>query len=245
MKVNVGETKMMAFKRGEITTKCDILIEGEKGEQVKKFVYLGSPFINDDKHDRDIGRRMNAINKVNGALLAIMNSKSVSRQVSPAIHNGVLIPTLMYGSESWVWQKKNKSRINAVEMRSLRSTCGVFRKDKCRKGDVRERCVLKEDAVTTVEKGMLRWFGHLERMNERRIMKQIYRGNVCDVNVDKGCPRKFYANHIGGILKKGQSLSTRNRRACMKRLMDVSEAREACKDRTMRKSVVFVYPSRK
>ncbi|GBP83147.1 hypothetical protein EVAR_66905_1 [Eumeta japonica] len=39
--------------------------------------------------------RVNAGNEVNGALLAIMNSKSVSRQARLAIHNGVLIFTLM------------------------------------------------------------------------------------------------------------------------------------------------------
>ncbi|GBP67710.1 hypothetical protein EVAR_40481_1 [Eumeta japonica] len=33
----------------------------------------------------------------------------------------------VYGNESWVHQKKNDSRINALEMRSLRSMCGVSR----------------------------------------------------------------------------------------------------------------------
>ncbi|GBP51225.1 hypothetical protein EVAR_85437_1 [Eumeta japonica] len=36
-----------------------------------------------------------------------------------------------------------------------------------------------------------------------------------------------------GILKKGQILNIRNRGARMKRLIDVSEAREICKDRTV------------
>ncbi|GBP84055.1 hypothetical protein EVAR_67654_1 [Eumeta japonica] len=57
----------------------------------------------------------------------------------------------MYGSESWVWQKKKESRINEVEMRSLRSMCGVSRKDRCRNSDVRERCGLKKVVVTRVE----------------------------------------------------------------------------------------------
>ncbi|GBP00572.1 hypothetical protein EVAR_76870_1 [Eumeta japonica] len=57
----------------------------------------------------DIERRVNVRNKANGALLAIMNSKSASRQARLAILNGVLIPMLTYGSEMWVWQKKNKS----------------------------------------------------------------------------------------------------------------------------------------
>ncbi|GBP54495.1 Outer dense fiber protein 3-like protein 2 [Eumeta japonica] len=125
MKVNVGKTKVME---------------------------LESLFINDGKYDRDIERRVNAGNKMNGALLAIMNSKSVSRRARLATHNGVLIPTLMYSSECWVWQKKNESRINAVEMRSLRSRYGVSRKDRCRNSDVTERCGLKEHVVTRVER---------------------------------------------------------------------------------------------
>ncbi|GBP32165.1 hypothetical protein EVAR_80933_1 [Eumeta japonica] len=177
---------------------------------------------------------MNAGNKANGALLVIVNRKSVFKQARLAIHNGVPIPTLMYGSESWVWQKKNESRINAVEMRSLRSICGVSRKDRCRNSDVRERCGLKENVVTRVEGGMLRWFGHLERVNESKLTKQ--NANVCDGKVSKGRPRKSYAGHIGGVFKKGQILSTPNRRACMKRLMDVSEGKEICKARTVWKS---------
>ncbi|GBP77837.1 hypothetical protein EVAR_34380_1 [Eumeta japonica] len=102
MNVNVGKTKVMVFERDESTTECDIIIEGEKVEQVKEFVYLGSLFTNNGKHDRGIERRVNARNKANRALLAIVNSKTVSRQPRLAIHNGLLILTLVYGSESWV-----------------------------------------------------------------------------------------------------------------------------------------------
>ncbi|GBP00240.1 hypothetical protein EVAR_859_1 [Eumeta japonica] len=80
-----------------------------------------------------------------------MNGKNVSQQARLAIHNGVLIPTLLCGSENWVWQGKTENRIYAVEMRSVRSMCGVFRRDRCRNSDVIERCGLKEDEVTGVE----------------------------------------------------------------------------------------------
>ncbi|GBP28868.1 hypothetical protein EVAR_24544_1 [Eumeta japonica] len=63
-------------------------------------------------------------------------------------------------------------------MRSLCSTCGVSRKDRYRNSDVREWCGLKEDAVTEVERGMLRWIGHLERMNESSFTKLIYGANA-------------------------------------------------------------------
>ncbi|GBP66746.1 hypothetical protein EVAR_28613_1 [Eumeta japonica] len=142
------------FERGEKTTKCDILIEGEKVKQVKEFVYLGTLFTNDGKHHRDIERRVNAENKANEALLAVL-----------AVHNEVLILTLMYYSGSWVWLKKNESRINAVEMQSLHSMCGVSLKDRCRNSDLKDRCRLRKDVVTRVERGK---FGD-ERANENGV----------------------------------------------------------------------------
>ncbi|GBO98942.1 hypothetical protein EVAR_342_1 [Eumeta japonica] len=100
MKVKVDKIKVMAFKRDQTTTESLILIEDEKVEQVKEFVHLGSLFTNYDKNY--IERKVNAGNKVIEALFVISNSKSVSRQAPKAIHKRVLIPALVYGSESWV-----------------------------------------------------------------------------------------------------------------------------------------------
>ena len=57
----------------------------------------------------------------NGALKTIIAHKNMSTEAKMALHNGVLVPTLMYGSEAWTWQKKDETKLNAVEMRSQKN----------------------------------------------------------------------------------------------------------------------------
>ncbi|GBP37024.1 hypothetical protein EVAR_31022_1 [Eumeta japonica] len=52
-------------------------------------------------------------------------------------------------------------------MRSLSNKCGEFLKDTCRNSDVRERCDLKEDVVTRVEKGRVSCRVHLAGIQAR------------------------------------------------------------------------------
>ncbi|GBP66209.1 hypothetical protein EVAR_97160_1 [Eumeta japonica] len=87
---------------------------------------------------------------------------------------------------------RRKLKVGSMQWRCDRCVvCAqCFKKDKFRNSDVRERCGLKEEVVTGVERGMLRWFDHLTRMDmdESRLTKQIYRANVCDGKVGKGRP---------------------------------------------------------
>jgi hypothetical protein len=90
---------------------------------------------------------------------------------------------------------------------------------------------VKEDAVSKIEKNMLRWFGHVERMDERRLIKEIYDPDVGS-NAGRGRPRRTFLDQIDEVLEKGQVMDTRNRRACIRNLMTVEEAKGVDKDRS-------------
>ena len=80
-------------------------------------------FSRDGRYEIDVERGIAAGNRVNGALTALMRRR-ISTAACLAVHNAVLVPTLLYGSENWVLQKKNERKMNAVEI-ALRRICGV------------------------------------------------------------------------------------------------------------------------
>ena len=69
-------------------------------------VYLGSMLSRDGIYEMDAVRRIAAGNRVNGALAALMRRRNVTTAAGLAVRNAVLAPTLLYGSETWVLQKK-------------------------------------------------------------------------------------------------------------------------------------------
>ena len=81
-------------------------------------------------------------------------------------------------------------------------------------------------------------------MYDRRLTKQLYEARV-NGQPGKGRPRRTNFNQIQDVLEKGQVKSTRNRRACMKTIMKVEEAKGVCQDRSKWKDVVSAYPNAK
>ena len=111
-------------------------VNGKILEQLNELVYFGSMFSRDGKYEMDVERRIAAGNRVNGALAALMRRRNVSTAARLAVHNAVLVPTLLYGSETWVLQKNNERKRNAVEMRSLRRIYGVNLADRIRNKEI-------------------------------------------------------------------------------------------------------------
>ena len=67
------------------------------------------------------------------------------------VFKAVVIPTLTYGCESWVLKEREKSMLQATEMKVLRKIAGVTRQDHVRNETVRERLKL-EPVLKKVER---------------------------------------------------------------------------------------------
>jgi Reverse transcriptase (RNA-dependent DNA polymerase)/Endonuclease-reverse transcriptase len=236
LKINGGKTKIMVFN-GENDDANNVMLNGEKLERVNEFVYLGRMFQENGSLDGEINRRVQAGRRVVGAMAGLARSEVLSTKAKLAVYNSVLVPTMLYGSESWVCQEKHRSKVNAVGMSFLRSMCGKTRMDKVRNDWVMNECGVKEMLTVKGESNMLRWFGHVERMGDERIAKMVYKGKI-EGRRTKGRPRSTWSGMIEKNLKKRNVLSKKNKRTCMKGIMRLEEASVVCRDRKEWRNVV-------
>ena len=57
------------------------------------------------------------------------------------VRQAIVVPMILYGSETWTWLKKDKREIDAVEMRSLRRMWGKrIIIDRVRNEQIRDGC---------------------------------------------------------------------------------------------------------
>lgn len=80
-------------------------------------------------------------------------------------------PILTYASETWTMTKKDQSRIQAIDMKFLRSTIQKTRRDKIRNEEIRDKLNM-EKLQDTIDNSRIKWMGHIMRMEEERLPKQ-------------------------------------------------------------------------
>ena len=91
-------------------------------------------------------------------------------------HKTLLVPVLIYSSETMLWKEKERSRIMAVQMYNLRELLGITRMDRVLNARTRELCGVKKGLDERIDEGVLRWFGNAERMGKDKIARRVYVG---------------------------------------------------------------------
>src|SRR6218665_1265144 len=86
-------------------------------------------------------------------------------------YNPIVVSTLLYGSETWPMTVANRKRLEATHHRWLRRILHVSWRDKIKNKSIRERTG-QEDMENIIRKRILRWPGHVWRMDKDRRANQ-------------------------------------------------------------------------
>ena len=89
------------------------------------------------------------------------------------LYEGVIVPTALYGAEAWGMRSAERRKVNVLPMKYLRSLVGLSRMDRVRNEEVRRRAGIEMELASTADQRVLRWFGHVERMDDYRIAGRV------------------------------------------------------------------------
>ncbi|KAK3533908.1 hypothetical protein QTP70_034895, partial [Hemibagrus guttatus] len=193
MRVSTSKSEAMVLDRKKVA--CNLQLGGEVLPQVEEFKYLGVLFTSEGRMDREIDRRIGAAAAVMRSMYrSVVVKKELSQKAKLSIYQSIYAPTLTYGHELWVMTERVRSRIQAAKMSFLRRVAGRSLRDRVRSSVTREELRV-EPLLLHIERGQLRWLGHLFRMPPGRLPGEVFR--ACPTGKrPRGRPRTHWRDYV-------------------------------------------------
>ena len=116
------------------------------------------------------------------------------------VYQACVLSTLLYGSESWTLYTRQERRLNTFHLRCLRRILGISWQDHIPNTEVLARAgSLSMYALLT--KRRLCWLGHVTRMHDGRLPKDILFGELATGSRPTGRPTLRYKDVLKRDLK--------------------------------------------
>ena len=196
MKISTSKSEAMVLSRKRVA--CSLQVGGEILPQVEEFKYLGVLFTSEGRMEREIDRRIGAASAVMRSMYrSVVVKKELSRKAKLSIYRSIYVPTLTYGHELWVMTERTRSRIQAAEMSFLRRVAGRSLRDRVRSSVTREELRV-EPLLLHIERGQLRWLGHLFRMPPGRLPGEVFRARPTGRR-PRGRPRTRWRDYVSRL----------------------------------------------
>ena len=101
------------------------------------------------------------------------------------LYEGVILPTALCGAEACCMRIAERRKVNVLEMKCLRVLVGVSRMDRVR-NEVGRRAGIERELESGADQRILRWLGHVERIDEYRMTRRVLMAGVSGGRVVRG-----------------------------------------------------------
>ena len=121
---------MLRCVEGEEELECEVHVDGIRLEHVSEFIYMGCVLDESGPDGAEYRRKVASEKRVAGACRSLVNARGLQLVCARVLHETLLVPVLMYSSETIIWKEKERSRIRAIQMDNLRGLSDIRRMDK-------------------------------------------------------------------------------------------------------------------
>nr|VZI45790.1 unnamed protein product [Spirometra erinaceieuropaei] len=181
-----------------------INVNGTQLQVVENFPYLGSTLSRNTKIDDEVANRISKASQAFGRLQStVWNRHGLQLSTKLKMYKAVILPTLLYGAETWTVYTRQARRLNHFHLSCLRRILRLNWQDRIPDTEVLERTgILSIYAI--LRQMQLRWSGHLVRMDDERLPKRLFYGDVATGSRRQGGQIRRYKDTLKSSLKRLQ-----------------------------------------
>lgn len=202
LSISEEKSKVMAWNSNQT---MEIYLNNTILEQVNEFRYLGSIISSDANDTSDIKARIEtASNSYNKLRNSVWKRKEISVKTKMQLYRSIILPTLLYGCESWTLPKTSLKPLEKFQMKCLRNILGLSLWDKKSNEEIR-KMTNQPKVESLMRYRRQQWLGHISRMEDSRLPKRILFGQL------KGRRRKKQRKRWSdGVLEDHEKMSLTN-----------------------------------
>ena len=133
-------------------------------------------------------------------LSPLLKHPNIDMTIKRQMINCIFQPVLCYQCQTWSISKRQTNKITTCEMRCLRKTMNVTRRDRIRNSDIR-KTVGTTPCNLHIEQQQMKWFGHLMRMEHSQLPSRAYNNRQSGRRA-RGRPRVRWIDNIKDTLRR-------------------------------------------
>ena len=178
----------------------NITMDGNALKNVDTFKYLGSCINSAANLDDEVLCRISRASQAFGRLhTRVWHERGISIKTKLSVYRAVVLPSLLYGCETWTCYRRHTKKLDQFHLRCLRKVLRVSWKE-----HVPNQEILRSAELTGIEamlnQAQLRWSGHVTRMDDSRLPKQLFHAELSTGKRHKGGQRKRYKDVLKSTL---------------------------------------------
>ena len=203
LSINTQKTEIMYQPApGKIYERPHVTVNGETLNAVDNFTYLGSNLSRSVHIDNEINIR---IAKASAAFSRLRKNvwerRGIANHTKLMVYRAVVLPTLLYASETWTIHARHTKQLNSFHMSRIRKILHIYWQAKLSDTEVLKLANIPS-IYTLLQKSQVRWAGHVVRMPDNRLPKQLLYGELKSGRRNRAKPKKRWKDSLKESLKK-------------------------------------------
>ena len=187
--ISIKKTEVLFQRaRGSTASTPKIKIDGKILNCVDSFTYLGSSLSSSNSLDKEISTRIAKANASYGRLQKrVLCDRGLSIETKCAVYKAAVLSALLYGCESWTLYRRHTKLLDPFHQRCLRRIMNIKWFNKVTNVKVLQKA--KTQSIDTqLTLSQLRWSGHLVRMSDDKLPKQLLYSELSEGQRLRGRP---------------------------------------------------------